>query len=225
MEEQLIYATGMSIYVSFVLFATKIPFDIMVSRGIEEIRAVYYNRKIVHMLAGGVGSLCVPILFEDYWYPMICGIILTVFTYAAHATGTRMFWFQTEQNQNDVKFTLMWWSSITAIWILVGDPWLAIIPSLFMAFGDGVTGVVRNAVVKKRSKNPIGNVFMFVVSAPMGWVVAGMGTPAIPIWGLIAATVATIVERYEFGPIDDNILITVFATAVLLIGVEVGPLV
>ena len=60
----------MSIYVSFVLFATKIPFDMMVSRGMEEIRAVYYNRKIVHMLAGGVGSLCVPILFEDYWYPL-----------------------------------------------------------------------------------------------------------------------------------------------------------
>ena len=119
----------------------------------------------------------------------------------------------------------MWWVSITIIWILVGDPWLAIIPSLFMAFGDGVTGVVRNAVVKKRSKNPIGNVFMFIVSAPLGWVVAGMGTPAIPVWGLISATVATIVERYEFGPIDDNILITVFATAVLLIGVEVGPLV
>ena len=59
MEEQLIYATGMSIYVSFVLFATKIPFDMMVSRGIEEIRAVYYNRKIVHMLAGGwARSVC-----------------------------------------------------------------------------------------------------------------------------------------------------------------------
>ena len=54
------------------------------------------------MLAGGVGSLCVPILFEDYWYPLVCGIILTLFTYAAHASGTRMFWFQTEQNQNDV---------------------------------------------------------------------------------------------------------------------------
>ena len=30
----------------------------------------------------------------------------------------------------------MWWASITLIWVLVGDPWLAIIPSLFMAFGD-----------------------------------------------------------------------------------------
>ena len=135
-----------------------------------------------------------------------------------------MFWFQTDQNQNDVKFTLMWWVSITLIWMLVGDPWLAIIPSLFMAFGDGITGVVRNLVIRERSKSPVGNVFMFIVSAPMGWFVADLGDPSIPVWGLIAAAVATFVERYEFGPIDDNILITVFATIVLLIGIEVGPI-
>ena len=224
-NEQFLYATGMSIYVSFVLFATKIPFDMMVSRGMEEIRAVYYNRKIVHMLAGGVGSLCVPILFEDYWYPLVCGIILTLFTYAAHASGTRMFWFQTEQNQNDVKFALMWWTSITVIWWLVNDPWLAILPSLFMAFGDGITGVVRNAVVRKRSKSAIGNVFMFIVSAPIGWYVGMVAEPSIPIWGVIAAVVATYVERYEFGAIDDNILITIFSTLVILTGVHIGPLI
>ena len=224
MDNQILYSVGMGIYVMVVLFATKIPYDMMISRGVEDIRAVYYNRKIVHMMAGGVGSLCVPVLFVDYWYPLVCGILLTIFTYAAHASGTRMFWFQTDQNQNDVKFTLMWWTSITMIWVLVGDPWLAIVPSLFMAFGDGVTGVVRNAVIKKRSKNPIGNVFMFIVSAPLGYIVAGMGDPSIPVWGLISAAIATFVERYEFGPIDDNILITVFATAVLMIGDEVGPI-
>ena len=225
MDTQEFYASGMGFYVMVVLFSTKIPYDLMVARGMEDIRAVYYNRKIVHMMAGGVGSLCVPLLFVDYWYPMVCGVILTVLTFAAHKSGKRMFWFQTEQNQNDVKFTLMWWASITLIWVLVGDPWLAIIPSLFMAFGDGVTGVVRNAVIKKRSKSAIGNVFMFVVSAPLGWVVARMGEPSIPVWGLISASVATFVERYEFGPIDDNILITVFATAVLLVGIEIGPLI
>ena len=224
MDNQILYSVGMGIYVMVILFATKIPYDMMISRGVEDIRAVYYNRKIVHMMAGGVGSLCVPVLFVDYWYPLVCGILLTIFTYAAHASGTRMFWFQTDQNQNDVKFTLMWWTSITMIWVLVGDPWLAIVPSLFMAFGDGVTGVVRNAVIKKRSKNPIGNVFMFIVSAPLGYIVAGMGDPSIPVWGLISAAIATFVERYEFGPIDDNILITVFATAVLMLGVEVGPI-
>ncbi len=224
MDDQILYSVGMGIYVMVVLFATKIPYDMMISRGVEDIRAVYYNRKIVHMMAGGVGSLCVPVLFVDYWYPLVCGILLTIFTYAAHASGTRMFWFQTDQNQNDVKFTLMWWTSITMIWVLVGDPWLAIVPSLFMAFGDGVTGVVRNAVIKKRSKSPIGNVFMFIVSAPLGYIVAGMGDPSIPVWGLISAAIATFVERYECGPIDDNILITVFATAVLMLGVEVGPI-
>ena len=40
--------------------------------------------------------------------------------------------------------------------------------------------------------------------------------------GLISAGVATFVERYEFGPIDDNILITIFATLVLLMGVHVA---
>ena len=224
MDNQILYSVGMGIYVMVILFATKIPYDMMISRGVEDIRAVYYNRKIVHMMAGGVGSLCVPVLFVDYWYPLVCGILMTIFTYAAHASGTRMFWFQTDQNQNDVKFTLMWWTSITMIWVLVGDPWLAIVPSLFMAFGDGVTGVVRNAVIKKRSKSPIGNVFMFIVSAPLGYIVAGMGDPSIPVWGLISAAIATFVERYEFGPIDDNILITVFATAVLMLGVEVGPI-
>ncbi|MEC7695351.1 MAG: hypothetical protein VX954_04200, partial [Candidatus Thermoplasmatota archaeon] len=67
MDSQFLYALGMGLYVLVVLFATKLPYDMMVSRGVEEIRAVYYNRKIVHMMAGGVGSLCVPILFEDYW--------------------------------------------------------------------------------------------------------------------------------------------------------------
>ena len=137
-------ALGMGVYVVLVLYATKIPYSMMVNRGMEHIRAVYYNRKIVHMMAGGVGSLSVPFLFTDIWYPMVAGILLTALLFASHRAGIVTHWFQTEQNQNDVKFGLMWWTSISFIWWIVGDPWLAIIPSLFMAFGDGITGVVRN---------------------------------------------------------------------------------
>ena len=177
------------------------------------------------MFAGGVGSLSVPFLFTDIWYPALCGALMMIFTWLGHISERRLYWFQTELNQNDVKFAFMWWTSITIIWWLVGDPWLAIIPSLFMAFGDGVTGVVRNAVIRKRSKSAIGNVFMFLVSAPMGWYVGMAGDPSIPLWGLIAASIATFVERYEFGPIDDNILITLASTSVILIGVHFGPIV
>ncbi len=40
------------------------------------------------------------------------------------------------------------------------------------------------------SARPIGNVFMFIVSTPLGWIVAGMGDPSIPVWGLISAAIA-----------------------------------
>lgn len=224
LDEQLLWAVGLGVYVLAVLFLTKIPYDRMVAGGMEPIRAVYYDRKIVHMLAGGVGSLAVPLVFTDLWYPLVAGVFLSLFTYLAHAAGLRLFWFQIEENRNDVKFALSWLGSVSLLWWLLGNPWLAILPALFMAFGDGVTGIARNLVIRQRSKSPIGSVFMLLVCAPMGWVVGGLADPAIPEWGLAAAAVATFVERYEFGAIDDNVLITVAASAILLLGTWVGPL-
>jgi phytol kinase len=87
-----------------------------------------------------------------------------------------------------------------------------------MAFGDAVTGVVRNILYKKRTKSPIGNVFMLIVCIFIGYYFASVAIKPIPLWGVLAAIVATIVERYEIGPIDDNILITVSAMIVLIVG-------
>ena len=221
---QFAWAVGLGLYTLAVLFLTLIPYRAMVARGMEPIRAVYYNRKIVHMMAGGVGSLMVPLVFTDPWYPLIAGLLLTLITYLAHRSGLRMYWFQTPENTNDVKFALMWAASVSALWWLLCDPWLAVLPALYMAFGDGVTGIARNALIRRRSKDPIGNVFMLIVCVPMGWIIGGHADPAIPEWGVISAVVATIVERYEFGPIDDNVLITVSASAVLLLGTLIGPL-
>ncbi|HYN76943.1 MAG TPA: hypothetical protein VES73_04010 [Lamprocystis sp. (in: g-proteobacteria)] len=225
MSSQFLWAIGLGLYVLAVLFLTLIPYRAMVARGMEPIRAVYYNRKIVHMMAGGVGSLMVPLVFTDPWYPLIAGLLLTLFTYLAHRlSGLRMYWFQAADNTNDVKFALMWATSVSALWWLLGDPWLAILPALYMAFGDGVTGIARNALTRHRSKDPIGNVFMLLVCIPMGWVIGAHATPPMADWGVISAVVATLIERYEFGPIDDNVLITVAASAVLLLGTLVGPL-
>jgi dolichol kinase len=221
---QLLWAIGLSLYVLAVLFLTRLPYRAMIARGMEPVRAVYYVRKLVHMFAGGVGSLMVPLVFRDPWYPLVCGLLLTLLTLAAHASGLRFYWFQTAENRNDVKFALMWALSVSLLWWLLDNPWLAILPGLYMAFGDGVTGIVRNLLVRRRSKSPVGNLFMLVVCAPMGWVVGGLADPAIPAWGLISAIVATWVERYEFGPVDDNVLITVAASGVLLLGAQVGPL-
>jgi len=221
---QLFWALLLSLYVVSVLFLTRLPYGWMVARGIEPIRAVYYNRKIVHMAAGGVGSLAVPLVFTSPWLPMVAGLLLTALTWVAHLSGWRFYWFQTQENQNDVKFALMWALSVSVLWWLLDDPWLAILPALYMAFGDGVTGIARNALVRRRSKSPIGNVFMLLVCLPIGYAVGVHAQPAIPFWGLLSAMVATLVERYEFGPIDDNILITTASSLVLLVGVWLGPL-
>lgn len=225
MTPQLLWAIALGLFVMAVLFLTRFPYGWMVSSGVEPIRAVYYNRKIVHMVGSGLPTLAVPFVFESWVYPMVGGILLGVFIHLTHATGMRLYWFQTEENKNDVSFALMWWISLSFLWWLLGDPWLAILPALFMSFGDGVTGVVRNIWVRKRSKHPIGNLFMLAVCLPLAWVVGSVATPSIPVWSMLAAVAATVVERYEFGPIDDNVLIAVVSTAVLIVGAELGPLV
>ena len=224
LNPQVLWSFALASYVLAVLFFTRIPYKAMVARGMAPIRAVYYNRKIVHMLAGGIGSVAVPLVFTDPWFPLAAGLGFTCFTLLAHRLGLRMYWFQTPENTNDVKFALMWAISVSGLWWILGDPWLAILPSLYMAFGDGVTGIVRNALVRRRSKHPIGNLFMLLVCLPLGWTIGAQATPPIPWWGLASAIVATWIERYEFGPIDDNVLITVSASLVLLVGTVLTPL-
>jgi len=34
-----------------------------------------------------------------------------------------------------------------------GTPWRAVVPALFISFGDAITGVVRNAVFGRRTKH------------------------------------------------------------------------
>ncbi|MBK1649676.1 hypothetical protein [Rhabdochromatium marinum] len=221
---QFLWALLLSLYVLSILFLTRLPYRWMVDAGMEPIRAIYYNRKIVHMAAGGVGSLAVPLMFSSPWFPLVAGLLLTALTWAAHHSGWRFDWFQTPENRNDVKFALMWALSVSGLWWLLGDPWLAILPALYMAFGDGVTGIARNALIRRRSKSLIGNVFMLLLCVPIGYAIGVHAQPALPLWGVLSALVATAVEPYEFGPIDDNVLITVAASLVLLLGVGWGPL-
>ncbi|MFW6040918.1 MAG: hypothetical protein ACOC85_03695 [Thermoplasmatota archaeon] len=110
----------------------------------------------------------------------------------------------------------MWGLSIFILWILFNDPWIAIIPPAFIAFGDAVIGFARNALFKKRTKHPIGNVFMLFVTIPIGYYFGGMSGMAI--WGVMVAILSSFVERFEFGPIDDNVLIVVTSIVVLYLG-------
>ena len=215
---QIIFSALAVAYVAAVIFATKSAYTLMKKRGIDESVAIYYNRKIVHVATGGVIALLVPFLFDSWIYPFATGLALTLITTLARLKGKGMDFMQTKENWNDVKFTVMWSLSIAVLWILFNDPFLAIIPALFIAFGDAVTGVVRNALYKKRSKKPIGNVFMLIVCVVIGYYFTSITANPIPLWGVLAAVAASIVERFEIGPIDDNILITVTSMMFLIVG-------
>ena len=205
---------GLIVYTLSVMLLTRYIFRLMTAKGIKDEDAVYYDRKFVHIFAGGVVSLFVP-LYSSEWYPLFAGLLFALTTYIFHKDKGRLFWFQTKKDYNDVNFCLMWGVSIFILWRVFDNPWLAILPATFMAFGDGVTGIIRNVLFKKRLKHPIGNLFMAMVCIPIGYILGGIG--GIAFGGVIAGILASIVERYEFGIIDDNIIITVVSSIALYV--------
>ena len=224
MPSEMIWFGILGLWATVIVFGIKPFYDYLRAQGSEHMVAVYYNRKVAHMLAGGVPIIASPMVFDDPVWVLIGGILGSIALAATHILDKRLWWMQTEQNMNDATFALMLGISVYFIWVYTDQPWLAILPSLFMAFGDGVTGIIRNKMFKKRTKSAWGNVGMAALCLPLGYYVGTLSDPQIPIWGLISGLVASIVERYEFGPIDDNVLIVVFSTIVLLIGLDLGPI-
>lgn len=191
-----------------VTFLTKKLYEIMIRHGLKDNVAIYYNRKIIHVLAGGLVAVIIPYTFTTPLLPLIMAMLLGIFTYVPHRTGKLMYWFQVESNMYEVSFCIMWGLIITLGWLISnGNYWLGILPVLFMSIGDAVTGLVRNTLFKKRTKSWWGNLAMAAVSIPIG---AVMG-----IAGMLAGALASIIEHFEYHPIDDNITVPLTSFVVL----------
>jgi len=199
------------IYVLLVLLVTKYIYHAMRSLGINHNVAAYYNRKVIHVLAGGVVALLVPHLFSSPLIPTLFALGLAILTYIPHRTGKLMYWFQVKDNMYEVNFCIAWALGLLVLWLLLGNPAYAIVPLAFMSFGDAVTGIIRNTIYRKRTKSWIGNLGMALVTSIIGLYYAGYV-------GLAAAVLASFVEHFEIPPLlDDNALITVVTAATLLI--------
>ena len=196
-------------YVLGVVYGSRLVYDTLRRRGAPHNVAVYYVRKVIHAAAGGVVALLVPEVFGGPLVPLIMALALGGFLAYHRLTGRLMRWFQVEENAYEVNFTIAWGVGLALLWLATGDPKLAVLPPLFIAFGDAVTGVVRNALFARRTKHWAGNVAMALVVVPLGYAYAG------PL-GALAGLVASVVERFEYPPVDDNVLIVVASAAVLL---------
>ena len=215
--EEVVAATILFLWVIFVVtILTRKLYDWMKTCGLEDNVSIYYNRKIIHIFAGGVYAVLVPFVFTTFFFPFIMSILLTIFTYIPHKIKKIMYWFQTEENMYEVSFTIMWGTIITLGWFLSnGDFLIGVLPVLFMSIGDAVTGLVRNFLYRKRTKSWWGNIVMAIICIPIGSILG--------LLGIFAAVVVSIIEHYEFHPIDDNITVPL-VSFILLILAKYSPI-
>ncbi|MCI4409665.1 MAG: dolichol kinase [Thermofilum sp.] len=210
---EILWTLGLFAWVMFVVTViAKATYNFFVKRGNPQRVAIYYARKVIHILAGGAVSVIIAYLpiFSSPLMPFIMALVLALLTYLPHKTGKLMYWFQDPENIYEVDFCIAW-GIFTALGWYAGkqlgfqNPFLfPALPLLIMAVGDGVTGIVRNKLFKRRVKHWSGNLAMFIVSAAMA-IVMGFGIP-----GILSALLGSIVEKVEYiGKIrlDDNVTV------------------
>lgn len=217
---EIVWILALAVYTLAIILLTKQIYDYFVNKKhLKKNIVIYYNRKLIHIFAGGLVVLAVPFIFLQPYFPLLAGVLITIIMLIYHKSGNILYWFQTKDNVSDVSFCLMWGVAIFILWEIFDNPWIAVIPPAFIAFGDGITGIVRNFGFKERNKHPIGNIYMVFICIPIGYYFGSLSNiPNMALWGIAAAIIATFFERYEIGPIDDNILITISSTIVLFIG-------
>lgn len=205
------------VWVIFVVAVlTRKLYEFMRGYGIAENVAIYYNRKVIHVFTGGAVALLVPLIFQTPILPLTMALFLAALTYLPHKMGKLMYWFQTPDNMYEVSFCIMWGVIIALGWFISGGNfWVGVLPAVFMSIGDAITGVVRNTLYQRRTKSWWGNLAMALFTIPVG---ATLG-----LAGMMAGAAASIVEHFEFNPIDDNITVPLTAFIIILLALLIAP--
>jgi len=182
-------------------------------RGIEQ----YISRKVGHGV-GGMGFLLCVFLFSSVWWPIILAGGFTLLLGGARVMKPQAFrgvgGTGRQHALAEVFFPIAGTISLGVGWGWLGNPWLGVVPILFMAWGDMLTGIVRSRVYGREVKGNLGSVAMIVVCLVVAYFFE-------PYWiGAIGAVVATLVERFtplSRGWIDDNWTIVLASLLVMSI--------
>ena len=180
-------------------------------RGIPQ----YISRKIGHGI-GGFGYLLFVFVFSSPWWPLVLAAGFTLLLGGARFIKPQAFRGVGGSGRQhalaEVWFPLAGTVSLGVGWAWLGNPWLAVVPFLFMAWGDMLTGLVRSAVYGREVKGNWGSVAMLVVCLVVAYFFK-------PYWiGATGAVVATLAERFtplSRGWVDDNWTIVVASLIVM----------
>jgi len=189
-----------------------------ISKLISKITTTYIARKVIHMLGGGVVAVLAPFVFTSPLVPIIASYVLMAYLIFHRAKKNYLNWFQDEGNRGEVYYTFSFGTLLLIMEFLDHDYWLTkdvfipLLPIYYMSFGDGVTGIIRNYVYKRRVKGFWGSVGMAIVCVPLGYYFFG-------IYGAISGVIATLVEIAPF--LDDNIGVPFISFAFLYLAIKV----
>lgn len=216
---ELIYAdlpvfAGLAVWNLFVLLVlSKMVYEFALKKGRSTNSSMYFSRKAIHFLAGGLTAMLLPFVAHEPILPAAMAFGLALATYLPHKLNRRMYWFQDPENIYDVDFTLSWGLIVLFTWYIDRTFWLGVVSVLFMAYGDGITGIIRNLKYNKRTKAWEGTAGMLVMCIIIG---AKMG-----VAGVFAGIVCSFVERIE--NLDDNITVPAVSLSVLLVAYYYFP--
>jgi phytol kinase len=179
----------------------------------------YISRKIGHG-AGGLAFLVAYNLSSAWWAIIVSGGFSLVLLIAHLLKPDIIRGVGGSGRSKDVLAEV--WFPLVAVpvfavsWLWLNQPGAAVASLLFMAWGDGVTGLVRSQVYHQPVKGLWGSLAMFVVCLGIAWIFV------FPFWiGLVASGTAVLTE-WAFGEQgiikwgDDNWAIPVVSLATIL---------
>jgi phytol kinase len=189
--------------------------NIVYDRGVPN----YISRKIGH-LAGGIAFLIAFFLSTPGWAIIIAssfGVLLLV----ARLVRPEILRGVGGTGRNNKVLAEVWfpWVAVPIFiisWLWLNKPAVSVACLLFMAWGDGITGLIRSIVYRKAVKGVWGSLAMLCVCL----LIAGIFIK--PFWiGAVASVMAVIVERTfgEYGIFkwgDDNWAIPLASMATIL---------
>jgi dolichol kinase len=153
------------------------------------------TRKAGGHIFGGIGYLLCPFLFSTAYWPIILSGGFTFLLGISHFLRPRDFRGVGGSSRPEGLSEVLYPASGTAClifgWLCLGNPWLAVLPCLYLAWGDSITGIVRFLHHRGRHqdfrKYNCGTVAMLIVCL-------GLALLFKPFWiaalGGIAATLA-----------------------------------
>ena len=179
----------------------------------------YISRKIGHG-AGGLAFLAAFVFSSSAW-PIIVATGFGALLFTAQLVRPKTFRGVGGTGRNETAMAEVWfaWVAVPVFcisWLWLNKPAVAVTSLLFMAWGDGVTGLVRSQVYHRPVKGLWGSLAMLGVCLAISWVFIR------PFWiGIVASVVAVITERTfgDYGVLkwaDDNLAIPLVSLGTIL---------